>query len=264
MPKAYETPVIKEGGFVVELSNKGDLKKENPNPLNYKGETIKCKFPGCTKTLHNKFGTCSVEHRKHPVDWIGRIFKKEEAGENHKYKPPYHYVITESLIKWADNRNERIELLDKFMNDVWEKISSMIPDATTLQDIYEGRVPESEDYQGPGKIVQLVNLIVDTHFPKDEWGTEKIDLTVFKKPENPNGPNIKVTLEDVPIRIIATLLVVAYACEEANRCDAWFYKVNDLGIENSKRASVYMPAVYYLLRRHTKATLGQGRKSLVS
>ncbi len=247
----YDKIVIEEGGFVVELSNRGGKKKFNPNPVNYKKDSVRCRYEGCNETTRNLMALCS-EHKKskisHTKDWLGRVIPPGYGREQCLTDAPAHSVITEMLIKWMGDDKDRRTRMDHFISDILEEVVGKIPDATTLQENLDGNM---KGIMIPDDLVRLAHGLVDTHFPFEEF--KDIEL---------QGPNYKgKRLADIPIRVVAALLVIAFICEESNRGDLWFcsrYRKP----ENSKYASAYMPSVYYFLRRYTKANEKQARMSL--
>ena len=167
-----------------------------------------------------------------------------------------HFKITEILIKWMKEEfPKRSKILDGFMGDVMQNIAAKIPDATTLQSNFDGRYLE-KGIISPGDVAEITSRLVEKHFPKKEYGNTVLDGGNYKKNEE-----IK-SLKDVPLRIMATSLVLAFACEESNRGDAWYSKFHNMSLDQSRRASVYMSVVYYLLRRYTNASEKQARMSL--
>jgi hypothetical protein len=53
----------------------------------------------------------------------------------------------------------------------------------------------------------------------------------------------------VPVKVVAAMLALGFAAEEANRGDYWFSKEVLGQPEKSHYASAYMSATYYFLRR---------------
>lgn len=260
-PKIYDRIVIEEGGYTVEFSNTGVLPKENPTPINYSGIIIKCRFPDCERTTRSMFGLCPTHTSakiQHMCDWIGRIIPPGLNREQCSTDALPHFKITETLIKWMrENFPIRFKVMDDFINDVLENIAMKIPDATTLQSNIDGTY-KGKGIVSPDDIVELTKRLVDKHFPKDEYDNIRLDGGNYMK----NG-EIR-SLKDVPLRVMATTLVLAFACEESNRGDAWFYNFHNMDLNQSRRASVYMSVVYYLLRRYTNASEKQARISLKS
>jgi len=281
----YDAKVLEEGGYVVELSNRGVLRKWNPAPANLEKAEIKCLFTECHVLTRNMAGLCT-EHIKeykaykkernekgkknvwkslpiktkngqddqwpsliHSRDWIGRLIPPDKTREDCLTDAPRHTDIAEALIRWMNKDTGRMNRMDDFIQAVLEKIVGNVPHATQLQDNYEGK---SRKGLTPDDIVKMTIGLVEKHFPKNEFGETRLDFGRYKERE----------LKDLPIRVAAALLILAYACEEANRGDYWFALNNPK--YKHKQASAYMPSVYYLLRRHTKATVGQATMCLKS
>jgi len=249
----YDTLVMEEGGFKVELSNRGGKPKFNPNPQNLEKKLVECKYPGCNVTTRTIFGLCKKHNtyggRKkilHIKDWFGRIIPPGLRREQCLIDILPHYTITEMLVKWMGDEEGKKKVMDDFMDDVLNNIVSNVPDATTLQKNINGEI---EDAMTPGDLVEMTRRLVDKHFKKEEYDGVKL----------PGGSFRGKSLDDIPIRIVAATLIIAYACEESNRGDAWFCKINNRA---STFGNAYMPSVYYFLRRHTKATKQQARMCL--
>lgn len=275
----YDAVVLEEGGYVVELSNRGSLRKWNPAPANVKKASIKCLFAECHKLTTNKSGLCS-EHSKeykrykesrkgkewknyskekknqlddkwpgliHSKDWLGRLIPPGKTRGDCLTDAPRHTAIAEALVKWMGQDENRLDVMDGFIRDVLERIVGNVPHATQLQDNYEGK---SNEGMTPEDIVNMSRELVDKHFPKSTFGETRLGFGVYKGRE----------INDLPIRIAAALLILAYACEESNRGDYWFALKNPE--YKPRQGSAYMPSVYYFLRRHTRATVEQATMCL--
>lgn len=247
----YDKIVLEEDGFKVELSNHGNKFMFNPNPQNLEGKEVKCFV--CGKTTTTIYGLCTEHNNakgrkeiKHNADWFGRIIPKGYNREDSQNDILPHYQITEILIKWMGSNEERKKLMDEFVDDILKNIVGNIPDASTLQKNIDGKM---KDVMTADDLIMLVNRLVDKHFPKARY--ENVRL---------NGGNFKgKSLANIPIRTVASLLILAWGCEESNRGDAWFCKVKG---RESKYGNAYMPSVYYFLRRCTDASEKQARMCL--
>lgn len=251
--KYFDKEVIRESGFVLELSNHGKKPKENPNPLNPKQAKMKCLIPSCKNYTKSMFGRCT-EHSKtkiqHTVDWCGRLIQPKCTREQCLNDILPHDKVIELLVTWMDSVPERQKLMDRFVEDTLEELVGKIPDSTTLQ---RTLLKKENGILNPDGIIKLIRNLVDRRFPKRKFENVLVsDGTYHEKP-----------LEKIPIRVAAALIVLAWACEEANRSDLWWIKHFKVKTK-SQRASAYMPSVYYLLRRYTKATPEQARISLRS
>lgn len=253
MPDDYDKEVLDEGGFKVELSNRGEKLKFNPNPQNLKKELVKCKYPGCDIMTRTIFGVCTKHNTgegrrkiKHMKDWIGRIIPPGLSREQCLTDAPAHSKITEILIDWTDDEEERKKIMDDFIGDVLNNIVSNVPDASTLQKNLDGKIGNA---LSPDDMIKMCKRLVDKHFPKKKHDEVRLQGGSFRGK----------SLDNIPIRIVAALLIVAYACEESNRGDAWFCKVNN---RESRYGNAYMSSVYFFLRRHTRATAKQARMCL--
>ena len=190
---------------------------------------------------------------KHKADWIGRLIPPSYTREQCITDAPAHFTIAEMLVKWMGKDPAKRARMDAFVSDLLDgspdvRIAESIPDATSLQEILESKAKGPESPEG---VVEKIRRAVDKHFPESEFDATVLDGGTYRKKP----------LTRIPIRIVAAMLVTAYAAEESNRGDAWYIRKHDVKSE-PKRASAYMPSVYYLLRRHTGASEGQARMSL--
>jgi hypothetical protein len=252
MPNVYEKVVLSEGGFTVELSNQGKKPKFNPNLQNLEKKEVDCLGPGCHNRTKNMDAICTECRKKakgknrvrviHTVDWFGRIIPPGYTRKQCFLDVLPHSQMSESLIEWIGSDKERGKAIDYFVDCVLDEIVSVIPDASSLQLIFERK----KEGFSPGGFVALVKKIVDAHFPKSKYSKEYVTLKKFKGKQ----------LDKVPIRVLAAALVIGVGCEESNRGDAWFSKKHGL---ESTYANAYMPLAYYILRRHTKANPNQAK-----
>jgi hypothetical protein len=258
----YDKEILRERGYIVELSNRGDLIKHNPNFYNPEKKKLKCvavweQNPQtkiwepitCDKlTLsayrlcprHNKLGS----YPKHKKDWLGRVILPGKTREDCKTWALPHPTITLLLIRWIGGNREKGIIADGFIDDILASLHKRIPDATTLQEVYTG---ELRDEMQPDEFAGITLKLVDKHFPKDRFGDEIIDASdlSFKG----------FTIGNIPLRVVAASQVLAFCCEEANRGDAHGCAV--LGLE-PRYANMFMPLSLYLLMRKG-ATLSEAR-----
>ena len=243
----YDKIVLNENGFVVELSNHGRKLMPNPNPLNIDKVEVQCLH--CGRRTKNMSALCTNHNKPkfrklilHTADWLGRVIPPgyEQKDVEHDVMP--HHKIAEMLVGWMTQTNNQ-GLTDKFVSDTLNSVVGNVPDATTLQANIDGGIPETISPEGLAKVVME---IVNRNFPKEDYQNVVLDGGSFKEKSFAN----------IPIRAVATLLVLAWACEESNRGDAWFCKKHD---RESKKGNAYMPSVYYFLRRYTNATDKQAR-----
>jgi hypothetical protein len=243
----YDKEVINENGYTIELSNQGNKPKFNPNQRNLEKKEVFCMV--CHKKTRNMFTLCA-EHNKekkkfhiHDADWFARLIPPGYKRDDVLVDVLPHSQITEILIRWMKKDADRERIMDGFVKDVLTSIVGNIPDATMLQkNIYE----KMNNMMGPDDLIGLVQGLIDKHFPKDDYGSILLDGGRFKGK----------SLANIPIRVVAGLLILAWACEECNRGDAFFCKTNN---RESKYGNAYMPSVYYFLRRYTNATEKQTR-----
>ena len=245
--------------YILEFSNRGGKQHENPTPVNFRGAPIRCRVAGCPKTTRSLMGFCTEHNNKrklwpkHNADWIGRLIPPGYTREQCLTDAPAHFTIAEMLVKWMGKDPAKRAKMDAFVSDLLDgppdvRIAESIPDATSLQEYLERK---TEGPDSPKGVVEKIRRAVDKHFPENDFGSTVLDGPTYRKKP----------LARIPIRIVAAMLVTAYAAEESNRGDAWYIRKHDVKSE-PKRASAYMPSVYYLLRRHTGASEGQARMSL--
>ncbi len=182
------------------------------------------------------WGPSELKKLDHYVDWVGVL---REDGSGREIFAPWHGGIAEVLLTWIGADEERGKKVDEFVGDVLQNVVvGHIKDSTTMQIEYERGLGETETgCKGLGAldVISSVRSVVNKHFDDTNEG-------ISWKVED------REPFEQVPIRIVAAMMALGFAAEEANRSDAWFCK-EILGGEKSHYASAYMSAVYYLLRR---------------
>lgn len=251
----FNKVVLSEMGFTVEFSNQGNKLMFNPNPQNLEKRRVPCFI--CGRMTNTIYGLCTKHNQKnkkkgykdcrkeikHIADWFARLIPPGYRRNQVLVEIMPHPQITEILIKWMKKNKKREKIMDNFVKDVLESIVGNVPDATYLQKSLRGEIT---DITTPDNLVEMTKQLVNKHFPKKDYSKVRLDGGTFKGK----------SLANIPIRIVATLLILAWACEESNRGDAWFCKINK---RESKYGNAYMPSVYYFLRRYTKATAKQAR-----
>jgi hypothetical protein len=253
--KDFDEPMLAEGGYAVEFSNRGRKVHYDPNPANPQKRTVACVFPGCGRPTKTLGSLCSLHSQKkgrprvkraHWADWIGRVVPPGMTREQCLTWAPAHDKLIEIMVSWMkEERDARFKVVDGFVFDLMKELSGNVPDSTTLEKDWESGGVLATD------LVQLMKAIVDRQFPPERFSGVVTD----------GGAYNKVKLLRIPIRIVAALLVTGVASEEANRGDLWAY--SRAGKPNSsKRASVFMPMAYYFLRAYTAATKTQARQSI--
>lgn len=254
MPTDFDAAVVEQDGFTVEFSNRGTKPKRiyfrcrNP-----KTNRVKCAVEGCEEMTKLMCGVCKA-HRKdheymvHSVDWIARIIPPGGTREGFLTNAPSFADLTESLCSWASGSAEDMEKLTDFFDTCMAKIPGEVPDATSLQDAYENG---TEDFLRPQDIVSMTESIVDYHFPLGE----------FRSILTGNTRLIRNVDANIPLRLTAALLCLAYVCEESNRGDLWHRKRTNEP-NRAGYAGCYMAAGYFLYRRYTHASQSQVRMCL--
>lgn len=245
-----DKPVINEGGYTVEFSDRGTKPKKDsvrfryPNPDKRK---VGCGHSGCHKITISESGLCEKHrggedlHPLHERDWLGRVIPPKYTRAECLTDAPEHRIIADALLRWAGEDQKRLEKLDSFIEDALDSMIGQIPDATSLRQSFDGRLSGS---MKPDDIVELTNKLVERHFPKMKHEKMCVD----------GGTCFGKQWGDIPIRVVAALLVLAYASEEANQGDWWFRKkCFGEGTSKSKpiRSGCYMSAGWYLYKRYT-------------
>lgn len=253
----FDTAVVSEAGYVVEFSNKGRKNHFNPNPVKLDARPVACLYPKCGRLARRADGLCTLHcpkkgekrpkvQRVHWADWIGRVIPPGKTREECLTWAPAHDKLIEIMITWMkEDKASRFEIVDAFVFDLMKRLAGNVPDSTTLQrDIENHGIRTME-------LAELMKRVVDANFPESRFLSVTTD----------GGNYQKTQLRNMPIRVVAALLVTGVASEEANRGDLWAY--TQMGKPNSsKRASVFMPMAYYFLRAYTEATKGQARQSI--
>lgn len=245
------------GGYRVVFTNGGKKPKENPSPINIQQNSKfifdTCLVEQCGRPTRKQSGLCAGSQHwhmdegekaelkvlDHLVDWIGVL---NVEGTTRVIPAADHAGVSELLIKWMAKDEKKREVADNFIKEVLGAIVGNMKDSTTLQlECERGK-------NGHEAWVRSIGQIVDANF---DGFADSISWN--------RGDGV---LKDIPVKVIAQLLAIGFAAEEANRGDYWFRKhVLGQPDEAGKRASAYMSATYYLIRRHTVATETQARMS---
>jgi hypothetical protein len=262
---------LQEDDYRLEFSNMGRKPKFNPNPVNLvpipRTPGNACLIDGCSRESDKMVGICDShthEYEKNGktlrgpmraldqfADWIGNLVKLPGTQPKDIYKAPDHATATEKLydgwvLKGAIGREAetRTKVMDEFVLDALVSIVGKVPDSTTMQLEYE------QGRDTPNEVVKIVEGLVNRHF---SGVTEHVDW-VWNRRKN--------RFAGVPVRLVAGVLALGFAAEEANRGDLWFCE-SVLGDEaRSGYASAYMSAAYYYLRRYAGANDKQARMSV--
>ena len=248
----YDKEILREKGYIVELSNRGELVKNNPNFYNPTKQQIECACPGCSNITRSVRSLCShhgklKDYPLHEKDWVGRVILPEGTREEFKTWALPHGTIAELLVKWISEDEEKGKKVDKFVDETIEKIHGKIPCASTLQKIHIG---EEIDAMSADELIEITKDLVEKHFPLAEYGKELINGT-DKKFKN-------IEVGKIPLRVVLASLILAFGCEEANRGDFWGASKAGLA---PKYANIFMPLGRYLLARKG-ATSAEARMAL--
>ena len=272
------------------FSNLGGKIHPNPNPTNFSKKEMVCLFVGCTKKTKATFGFCPDHSAKkftkqfqHLRDWIGELrytSSFDRIQENlrldkgspllNAFAPP-HVELTEYLLRWAGKSEAKLESLDTLVLSALKNIVGNTPDATSLQLFLEGKNPIEEQisiqttlhdrplksanflgFNHPDLVVNMIKDVTEESLPEERFELDLVDNIRIKFGESE-------FMTKVPVRIIGALLVTAWACEEINRGDLWFRKAHNFQPDKPKRASAYMSATYYFMRRFAGCLEAQAR-----
>ncbi|MDA4127040.1 MAG: hypothetical protein OK452_07535 [Thaumarchaeota archaeon] len=269
-PKPFTRTFSMTEGYSAVLTNEGIKPKFNPNPPNIQIDSRKifkkCLVEDCQRPTGNMWGLCAganhvheiVERKRvggsyqrvteraplekldHFADWIG-VLQGPSAGQ--KITAPDHAGTTEVLMSWIGEDEQKGGLIDDFVHDVLHNVVvGVVKDSTTMQLEYEAGI------DAPGEVISSIERVVERRLG---------DLNVrVDWPREVEG-----VFRGVPVKLVATVLALGFAAEEANRGDYWYFKKVIGAPEKSHYASAYMSSVYYWLRR-VGATPAQARMSL--
>lgn len=269
-PKPFKSGFSDMGGYRAVLTNQGEKPKFNPNPVNVEVQGRKvfyrCLVEDCGRPTKNMWGLCAgsnhiheiVEKKRvgmkyvretkqapldrldHYVDWIGVI---EEPSSGRRILAPDHAGTTEVLMSWIGEDENKGGRIDDFLHDVLHNVVvGVVKDSTTMQLEYES------GKDTPSEVISSIERVVEKHLGEIE------DTVDWRR-------DVEGVFKDVPVRLVASMLALGFAAEEANRGDFWFFKRVLGEPEKAHYASAYMSSVYYWLRR-VGASPAQARMSL--
>lgn len=241
------------GGFRVILHNQGNRPKptahryRHPNPGN---EKVECAMDGCSETHRRQTGYCgdhdtnANKFAEHPVDWVAELRYSGEDDSPLNDSVLTHLEITRRLIDWAGDDPDRLETLDTFvLTRVEEDLLTGVPDATALQaDLDNGTDRRLRKY------LESCRDAVEATFVADGWTEDTLSIP------SRNGSGTVA----LPVPVAAALYYMAIFCEEANQGDTWYLENGDWDhtlAMNKSRAGGYMPLGFYLLLRHSDASI---------
>jgi hypothetical protein len=218
-PKEFTQEVLESSGYRVYLSNLGRDKKAHP-----------------VKKKH-----------VHLVDWVGFFVPPNYDINQCKTWVPMHSWSIERLIQWSKVTGD-VNRTDGLIYEAVDHFMGKVPDSTSLQDSYEGRLKE---VMKPDDIVEEVRQLVNKWFPMSQFNGKLVPQAKYK------NKFLEVPVEVcLPIRVVASLVCIAFACEEANRGDTWY--INFYGCKAKPRiAGCLMALGVYLYRRYTHASIDQ-------
>jgi DNA (cytosine-5)-methyltransferase 1 len=145
-----------------------------------------------------------VPHLRH---WVARLFVG--SGDDVLSIAPALEEAVAQLSAWAQEKTDWSRLR-RFMNELASKLPFWLPDATTLQGVWAGRV-ETVDVT-PTLILERLQEIVSKHFPTERFEGQRVPVVG-------KFPNVRRDL--LPVRACAFLVAASYATEIINRSDQW-------------------------------------------
>lgn len=226
-PRPFLELLAEDSGYRVFLSNSGKDKKKHP-----------------------------IENREHLVDWVGQFVPEGYAKEECSDWIPMHSWAVERLIRWG-RVESKLGVVDDFMDEILEMTAGRIPDSSSLQLAFEGKI---NGVITPSQLVQDIKQVIEKHFPEHSYGRTLTPRAVFKK------KGIEPVPVDTPVRIVAALVCASMACEEANRGDEWYINFRKVRHKSGRlRGKLRTPRIggcrmaygVYLYRRFTNTSIKQ-------
>lgn len=178
---------------------------------------IQCNEPGCNEFVRNLIGRCP-KHLNHECDWIGKLEPLDST--------PDFASMVDALVEWALGHlsrdsfpfkytdesilpqpcKDRLGRLDGYVRTVMFETVGKVPDATTLyNDLINPMAISSNPLSTASGIVSFIQKNVESSFPKNEYASEVVQLGIDGR------------IHEVPVRIVSSLLGLAFICEETNR-----------------------------------------------
>jgi hypothetical protein len=217
-PKEFTEKILESLGYRVYLSNTGRERKKHP-----------------------------VKKDLHIVDWVAFFVPPDYSIDDCKTWVPMHSWSIERLIQWSKTTENR-QLADGLVNEAIRSFAGKVPDSTSLQEAYEGRL---KGVMKPDDIVAQIKRLVDKWFPVATFNEITAPQAKYKNKFMEAPVHVRL-----PVRVIAALVCAAFACEEANRGDMWYR--NFRGYKGKpKIAGCLMALGVYLYRRYTNASIDQ-------
>ena len=217
--KEYTKKILESRGCKVYLSNTGRDIKAHPVRKRY----------------------------KHLVDWVAFFVPPHYRIEVCKTWVPMHSWSIERLIQWSKVTQD-YERADGLVNEAIESFAGKVPDSTSLQQAYEGKL---KGIITPDDVLIEIRRLVNKWFPATAYDQIVAPRCKYKNKYMAAPVDLRL-----PIRIVAALVCAAFACEEANRGDKWFRNYyNYKG--KPKIAGCLMALGVYLYRRYTTASIEQ-------
>ncbi len=241
-----------------ELSTPYDVRKYN-RPLEKRFNIFRRfrhHIPGtknhhCRVDLDNHFGIPSSHpfyEKKHLKKWSAVLYlgyaKKHQAF---LVDIPLAIRIMKQIISLHPKLVELNLPITHFIKDVFKAFEGAIPDATSLQAIWAGKL--EIDAVGPHEIVDKIGLLVKEHFDREVWRGMVINPNIFArklttKKRISEGSDLDDSLSgSIDSYSAGALLATAIVADIANKSSIWitanhnqFYKVTKWN-EKSKRSS---------------------------
>jgi len=218
-PKEFTQIILESSGHRAYLSNTGRERKKHP--------IKKTNF--------------------HAVDWVAFFVPPSYNIEDCRTWVPMHSWSIERLLQWSKAKGDWSRA-DAMVDEAIKSFAGKVPDSTSLQEAYEGRLPGAIT---PDIIVTEIRRTVDKQFPVTLFEGSVTPLAKYKNKFMTSSVEVHL-----PIRIVAALVCAAFACEEANRGDMWYRNFHKYK-GKPKIAGCLMAQGVYLYIRYTNASIDQ-------
>ncbi|QYA24281.1 hypothetical protein G3I01_01720 [Gramella sp. MT6] len=206
------------------ISNKGEKPHKNPNKLDWNQNSRRCFINGCSnKVYKTKMSGLCKDHEYHQFDLLLSLL--DPSGVNHSI--PAHHDMINCLMDWSSTRNFP---LSPFFEKLSFAILGNVPDISSLS----GEVTY-EKYK-----VKELNEIFES--------SKKVVEQFFPESNNSSFQPLSTKKGDIPVIVLAHVLMSLIVCEEANRGDRWHCRTIRKDESKTTQLGGAMPIVYFAAR----------------